>query len=91
MSSRSAARSASAIRACTVSRDVQLFDLLVEDMEAIFGAGWGDLTFDTTLPYLDQPESRTLQFLAIALDEDDAPNMAQVQAIIERARARRCR
>lgn len=80
-------RPASAIRACTISRDVQSFDLLVEDMEQILGEAWGDLTFETALKYFDQPEARSLEFLAIALDDADEPNMSQVHAIIERARA----
>ena len=33
----------SAIVACTVSRNVHRFDLLIEDMEAELGDGWGDL------------------------------------------------
>jgi len=80
-------RTASAIRACTVSRDVQSFDLLIEDMEQIFGQGWGDLTFDTALKYFDQPEARTLEILAVALDDADEPSMPAIHAIIERARA----
>ena len=32
------------IRACTVSRDVQAFGLLVEDMETALGDAWGDLS-----------------------------------------------
>ena len=79
-------RPSAAIRACTVSRDVQSFDLLIEDMEQILGEGWGDLTFETALRYFDQPEAGTLEFLAIALDDEDEPHMAQVQAIIQRAR-----
>ena len=31
--------------ACTVSRDISNFDLLIEDMEAELGESWGDLTF----------------------------------------------
>jgi pilus assembly protein CpaE len=32
--------------ACTISRDVQEFDLLIEDMEAVLGEAWGDLGFN---------------------------------------------
>jgi pilus assembly protein CpaE len=84
-------RTGSAIRACTVSRDVQSFDLLIEDMEQIFGEGWGDLTFDAAIKYFDQPEAKALEILAIALDDADEPNMSQIHAIIQRARARMCR
>jgi len=31
------------IVACTISRDVQNFDLLIEDMETVLGESWGDL------------------------------------------------
>lgn len=75
----------SQIRACTVSRDVQNFDLLIEDMELELGEQWGDLTFPAALKYLDQPAARTLEFLAIALDDEDEANMAMVEAVIQRA------
>ncbi len=77
---------AAEIRACTVSRDVQNFDLLIEDMEAEYDEDWGDLTFENAMRFLDQPHARRLEMLAVALDEDDQPNMALIQAIIQRAR-----
>ena len=40
------------IRACTVSRDVQAFEFLIDDMEAILGEAWGDLSFEDTLVFL---------------------------------------
>ena len=74
------------IRACTVSRDVQNFDLLIEDMEMELGEAWGDLTLSNAMKFLDQPEARNLEFLAIALDDEDAGSMPQIEAIIQRAR-----
>ena len=76
---------AAAIRACTVSRDVQNFDLLIEDMELELGDAWGDLTFPSALKYLDQPDARSLEFIAIALDDDDGANMSMVESVIQRA------
>ena len=73
------------IRACTVSRDVQNFDLLIEDMELELGESWGDLTFPGALKYLDQPDARALEFIAIALDDEDGNNIALVEAVIQRA------
>ena len=35
----------SPLQACTISRDVQNFDLLIEDMETALGENWGDLGF----------------------------------------------
>ncbi len=69
------------IRACTISRDVQNFDLLIEDMEATLGEAWGDLGFSEALAFLNQPEAETLEFVALAMDEhdeDDLPLMNQI-------------
>jgi pilus assembly protein CpaE len=86
MSSTNAKNNSTApIRACTVSRDVQNFDLLIEDMELELGECWGDLTFPSAMKYLDQPDARSLEFIAIALDDEDEGNMAMVEAVIQRA------
>lgn len=73
------------VRACTVSRDVQNFDLLIEDMETEYGEAWGDLNFVQGLQYLDQPAAESLEMLAIALDDADEPNLPQIKALIQRA------
>ncbi|MEO1798625.1 MAG: pilus assembly protein CpaE, partial [Pseudomonadota bacterium] len=39
--------------ACTISRDVQNFDLLIEDMEAALGECWGDLGFAEALAFFE--------------------------------------
>jgi pilus assembly protein CpaE len=76
------------IIACTVSRDVQNFDLLIEDMEAMLGEGWGDLGFDEALTFLTQPESGNLKFIAMAIDAVDEADLGKLGAVIARARAR---
>lgn len=78
-------KDADTVRACTISRDVQNFDLLIEDMEAEFGSAWGDLNFMQALQYLDQPAAMELELLAIALDDEDQHNLPQVKALIQRA------
>ena len=40
------------IVACTISRDVQNFDLLIEDMESALGDAWGDLSFEDAPAFL---------------------------------------
>ena len=74
------------IVACTISRDVQNFDLLIEDMESILGESWGDLGFNEALPFLHQPEAASLQFVAMAIDSEDEPDVARLGAIIAGAR-----
>ena len=55
------------IVACTVSRDVQNFDLLIEDMETTLGEAWGDLGFVEALAFFGQPEAEALEFIALAI------------------------
>lgn len=74
------------IVACTVSRDVANFDLLIEDMEAELGESWGDLAFPDALKFLDQPEAKTLEFIAVAVDSEDEADLTRVSGIIGRAR-----
>ncbi|MEM9854842.1 MAG: AAA family ATPase [Pseudomonadota bacterium] len=74
--------------ACTISRDVQNFDLLIEDMETALGECWGDLTFQEALPFLEQRDAEAVEFLAIALDADDAGQVQHVTDIIQSAAAK---
>jgi len=74
------------IRACTVARDVQKFDLLIEDMETELGEAWGDLTFDDARIFLNQSEAAELEFIAVAVDQEDEANLAIVADIIDAAK-----
>lgn len=62
------------IKACTVSRDIECFEALIDDMEACLGEAWGDLTFDEAPIFLRQKEAESLEFLAIAMDDKDDPD-----------------
>lgn len=74
------------IVACTISRDVQIFDLLIEDMEAALGDSWGDLSFEDAAAFLGQPESRGLQFVTVAMDAQDEDNIDMVSEVITTAK-----
>ncbi|MEJ6403857.1 AAA family ATPase [Yoonia sp. 2307UL14-13] len=75
-----------AIIACTISRDVQIFDLLIEDMESALGDSWGDLSFDDAISFLGQPEARSLQFVTIAMDAEDEDRLQTISDIIAAAK-----
>ena len=77
---------AQALLACTISRDVQVFDLLIEDMEAAMGESWGDLSFSQALHYLAQPDADSLQFVTIALDHEDEDNTDLIGTVIKAAK-----
>lgn len=76
----------STIVACTVSRDVENFELLIEDMETELGESWGDLSLAQAPSFLKQPEGQDLEFLAIAVDQDDERDIAMVGEIIRIAK-----
>ncbi|MEL0437116.1 AAA family ATPase [Phycobacter sp. K97] len=77
-----------AIVACTISRDVQNFDLLIEDMETALGEAWGDLGFSEALAFFNQPEAESLQFVAMAMDSEDEENLPLMGNIITEAHAK---
>lgn len=73
--------------ACTISRDVQEFDLLIEDMEAVLGEAWGDLGFEEAFHFFSQPDGDKLEFVALAIDEEDEANVDHLSSIIAAAKA----
>ncbi|MDM8168594.1 AAA family ATPase [Roseovarius sp.] len=74
--------------ACTVSRDVQNFDLLIEDMEAALGEAWGDLNINEALAFFGQPEAAGIEFAAVAIDDSDEDDIPLLSEIITMASAR---
>ena len=76
------------IVACTISRDVQNFDLLIEDMETELGESWGDLGFSEVIAFLRQPESDAMEFFALAIDKEDEDNLVLISEVIAQAKAR---
>ncbi|PWE31984.1 pilus assembly protein CpaE [Maritimibacter sp. 55A14] len=74
------------IEACTIARDIQTFDLLIEDMEGELGERWGDLGFDDGLEFLSEPDARSLKFIAIAVDEQDEGEFSTIGQIITAAK-----
>lgn len=74
------------IVACTISRDVQIFDLLIEDMETALGESWGDLSFDDALAFLAQPDADSLNFVTVAMDHEDEARLDLISSIIAKAK-----
>ena len=80
---------AAPILACTVSRDVQRFDLLIDDMEQELGEAWGDLGFADALVFLKQAESNAMQFVAIAVDSEDEADLTKINDVIKAAKLKK--
>jgi len=75
------------ILACTISRDVQDFELLIDDMELELGESWGDLSFDDAAVFLDQPDAKSLEFVAIAVNASDEADLERITTIIKQAKS----
>ncbi len=74
------------ILACTISRDVQNFDVLIDDMELEMGESWGDLTFEDAQDFLSQPEAAALKFVAIAVNAEDEADLPLITEIVALAK-----
>ncbi|MGI3187022.1 AAA family ATPase [Nioella aestuarii] len=74
------------IVACTIARDVQTFDLLIDDIEAELGEAWGDLNFMEAQAFFVQPEADDLEFVAVAVDDEDEPDIELIIRVIEQAK-----
>jgi pilus assembly protein CpaE len=75
------------IVACTISHDVQNFELLIDDMELQLGESWGDLSFDDAQVFLEQPDARSLEFVAIAVNASDEADLQRITDIIKQAKS----
>ncbi|MGR3514035.1 MAG: AAA family ATPase [Paracoccaceae bacterium] len=73
------------IVACTISRDVQNFDLLIEDMENECGENWGDLSLEDAAVFFDQPEADHLEFVALAIDQEDEGSVDLIADLVRHA------
>lgn len=73
------------ILACTVARDVQTFDLLIDDMESELGESWGDLQLSEARAFFDQPEAQALEFIALAVNGEDESEVGLIRDIINAA------
>lgn len=78
----------SPLRACTISRDVQNFDLLIEDMEAVMGDSWGDLGFADSIAFIEQLQPKGLEFIALTIDYEDEENLGLLENVITAAKSR---
>lgn len=72
-------------RCCLVTRDIQDFDLLVEDLTHAIGQSWGHLPPNEAQHYLCSADAFDLDFVIIAVDEDDRDDLSTFQTIAELA------
>lgn len=78
----------SALVACTISRNIEEFELLIDAMEETFGESWGDIPFADAQPFLLQTDSVGLRFMILAVNAADAGDLDLIAAIIASGKAR---
>ncbi|MEX3016478.1 CpaE family protein [Gymnodinialimonas hymeniacidonis] len=76
------------IVACTVSSMVHHFGLLIEDMETELGEAWGDLGFEEARDFINALEPGNLEFIALAVREEDEADLGRVGEVIRAARSK---
>lgn len=79
-------KSSEKIRACTIARDIEQFDLLIEDMEQELGPEWGGLTFENAVDTLNSDVAANLEFVAVAVDRQDEPELVTIASVIRAAK-----
>jgi pilus assembly protein CpaE len=57
-------------------------------METVLGESWGDLGFAEVLAFFGQPESDAMEFIALAMDDEDEENLVLMGEIITQAKSR---
>ena len=60
------------------------FGLLVEDMDAAMGEGWGDLGFEEAMAFLGRPEAADLLYHLLVLLADAGLSLDDVRAELAR-------
>lgn len=70
------------IIACAIARDIEAFDLLIEDMETEFGEDWGALTFEAAATALTSDIGANLKYIAVAVDKQDEQDLTPVANVI---------
>lgn len=78
----------SALVACTVTRDVQEFEFLIDAMEDEFNETWGDISIDEALLFLEQQDSGGVQYMVIAVNSGDEGDTDRIAAIVAAAKAK---
>jgi len=86
MSAETTSENADVLRACAIARQIEDFDLLIEDMEAELGSNWGGLTFENAPGILTSDLADSLEFIAVAVDPQDEADLAPIANVIRIAK-----
>ncbi|PLS23366.1 AAA family ATPase [Neptunicoccus cionae] len=85
MSAETEHKNADKVIACAIARDIEAFDLLIEDMETEFDENWGALTFEAAEAALNSEIGKDLKLVTIAVDKEDENDLTPVANAIRAA------
>jgi pilus assembly protein CpaE len=75
-----------ALEAYAVARDVEKFDLLIEDMNNEFAESWAPLSFEQAMEELNGGQLEALEFVIVGIDRQDEDDLAPVARFIRFAK-----
>lgn len=78
----------SALVACTISRNIEEFELLIDAMEETFGESWGDIPYEDAQPFLAQTDSAGLRFMVVAVNAADEADIERISAVVAQGKSR---
>lgn len=72
--------------ACAIARNLEEFDLLIDDLERQFGETWGGLEFPDAVGILNSPHAKDLHTAVIAINKQDEADLDQIEMTIKEAK-----
>ncbi len=74
------------IVACAVARNLEDFELLIDDLEREFGEAWGGLEFTDVVGILNSPHAKDLHTAVIAINKQDEENLEAIEETVKEAK-----
>ncbi len=71
---------------CAVARNLEDFDLLIDDLESEFGQSWGGLEFDDVAKVFKSTHAKDLTTAIIAVNKQDEEHLDAIEATVREAK-----
>jgi pilus assembly protein CpaE len=74
------------IVACAVARNLEDFELLIDDLEREFGEAWGGLEFTDVVGILNSAHAKDLHTAVIAINKQDEADLEAIEETVKEAK-----
>lgn len=75
-----------AIVTCAVARNLEDFELLIDDLESEFGQTWGGLEFSDVSKVFNSTHAKDLKTAVIAINSQDEDKLSEIEATVREAK-----